>query len=145
MRKASEKTRELMKKIWAERKASGWVSPRIGKKHSEETKLKLSKLASLKINEKNPGWKGGEAKLSAKHQWIERYFGDAEEVPCMFCGDTRFTKKGLKPKKKHWANLDHKYTRDLQKWTVLCGACHVNYDRIILGAKIGRQKTYGNR
>jgi hypothetical protein len=29
----------------------------------------------------------------------------------------------------NWANLDHKYTRDLSKWVPLCKKCHSAYDQ----------------
>jgi hypothetical protein len=122
-----------------------WVTPefrskmanrkgRLGKKHTSQTKLLLSKYASERINEKNPNWRGEAVKKSALHQWIERKYGPAKMFICSFCYGDRGDRK------MHWANVDGKYSRDISGWLPLCAACHVNYDRYVLGAKIGRQR-----
>lgn len=75
----------------------------------------------LQANEKNPRWKGEKATYSAVHHWIAGHLGKPDT--CEFCG-----KSGLKGRKIHWANKDHKYQRNLNDWLRLCVDCHAQYD-----------------
>lgn len=79
----------------------------------------------------NKKWKGDDASYYAIHIWVSNHFGKAYEHPCTFC-----EKRG-NSHQMHWANLDHKYSRDKKDWIVLCAKCHANYDRTVLGVKRG--------
>jgi hypothetical protein len=86
---------------------------RTGIKSSEETKIKIS-LANLG---KIKYWKGEEATYSSKHHWVRNHKGKPKI--CENCGKSA----------KHWANIDHKYHRDLDDYIALCVKCHKKYDR----------------
>lgn len=79
----------------------------------------------------NPLWKGDDASYYAIHIWVSGNFGKSSDFPCSFC-----EKRGGS-KQMHWANLDHKYSRDRKDWLVLCVKCHFNYDKTVLGVKRG--------
>lgn len=72
--------------------------------------------------EKNPSWKGNNAGYSAKHKWVESLLGRPEQ--CEQCGKDGLTKQQI-----HWANMDHKYKRNLKDWKRWCASCHFKYDR----------------
>ena len=77
----------------------------------------LSKEARQKGVDKN--WKGENASLKAKHQWVSLKKGRPKK--CEICATT-------KAKKYEWANTDHKYRRVLGNYIRLCTSCHRNYD-----------------
>lgn len=97
---------------------------RKGYKHSEETKRKI-KQNHINVKERNnPRWKGNNAGRRPLHQWIERHWGKANH--CELCG-----KNGDgKGNKFEWANLkNHKYSRDINDYIMLCNSCHQRMDK----------------
>lgn len=90
----------------------------LGKKHSEETKRKISEAQKGK---KCKNWKGENAKHSAIHEWVRKEKGTPS-----YCEHCKSTTK----KKYEWANIDHKYTRNLDDYIRLCTSCHCKYDII---------------
>ena len=70
------------------------------------------------IGNKNNQWKGDKVGYFALHHWIRRHKGMPKF--CMWCGNQ---------KNIEWANLDHKYERNLISWSPMCRKCHINYDR----------------
>jgi len=86
------------------------------KKHSAETKLKMS--LSHK-NEKHWAWVGDKVGYSGIHTWIRKNWGKAKDFKCEFCNKQAYT----------WANLNHKYSRNKKEWATLCAKCHYHYDR----------------
>lgn len=90
----------------------GSVSPNKGKK-----------LPSIQ-GEKNPSWKGDKVGYHGIHKWIYRCLGRPNK--CMSCGRIKYGKK------MHWANIDHKYRREISDWIRMCADCHVQYDKNIL-------------
>jgi len=72
--------------------------------------------------EKNPRWKGEKAKYSAIHMWVKHHKGKPEI--CFKCGKKHDGKKGSV----HWANIDHKYKRNLDDYIALCPTCHKRHD-----------------
>ena len=63
-------------------------------------------------NDKNIGYRG-------IHLWVQKQLGKAKQ--CVICEkDTG---------RIHWANIDHKYNRDITKYLSLCPSCHKNYDK----------------
>lgn len=71
---------------------------------------------------KNKNWKGEEVGYYALHHWINRKKGKA--TICEYCGS-----KGGKVRGCQWANIDHKYRRDIEDYISLCAKCHKKYDR----------------
>ena len=114
------------------------------KKHTEETKEKISKLLKgktpwnkgtngimkawnkgLKVPQitgiNNPNWKGDKANYYSIHSWVYRHKGKA--LVCELCG-----KSSENPRKIQWSNKDHKYLRNLDDWVSLCIRCHRKHD-----------------
>lgn len=132
---------EKQKKYWESKK--GKPSWNKGKKlsiiHKENLSIShqgqkgywLGKKRPENSNEKNNKWKGDDASYYAIHIWVANHFGKSSDYPCKFC-----EKRGGS-KQMHWANIDHKYSRDKKDWIVLCVKCHCNYDKTILGIKRG--------
>ena len=58
------------------------------------------------------------------HKWLAKQFGKADH--CDMCGGG---------KRFHWSSRDHKYTKDLQEYWMLCTRCHYWYDREVIGKK----------
>jgi len=68
-------------------------------------------------------WKGEKASYGVKHSLVYRYKGKAKN--CEHCGDKQ------KNKRFHWANVDHKYSRDINDYIALCVPCHKRYDKAL--------------
>lgn len=90
-----------------------------GKHCSPRTEFK--KGMKQKYGKENPAWKGENITYSGIHAWIKRCKG--QPTICEKCGKT-----GLKGKKAHWANIDHKYSRVLDDYIRMCVSCHQLYD-----------------
>ena len=69
----------------------------------------------------NRHWKGSVGAYNTLHAWINRNKGKA--VKCEHCGF-----ESSEPRKIHWANISHKYLRDLNDYISLCASCHFKYD-----------------
>ncbi len=101
-----------------------------GKKHSDETKLKM-RNAKLGLRGKNTNrWLGIKAKYRAVHMWIGAILG--KPTTCERCGCSE-----LKGHNIHWANKSGQYKRDLSDWLRLCAACHKEYDNFYIERKEG--------
>jgi hypothetical protein len=100
----------------------GKSNPNKGKKglwkHTEEWKLEQGKRMK---DEKHFAWKGNKVSYRCLHLWIQRKLGKAQK--CVVCGKLKTT-----PKSVGWANIDHKYKRNLTDWISLCVSCHAIYD-----------------
>ena len=92
-----------------------------GKKHTDETKKKMSILA---LKENNAHWKGDNVLYSGLHTWIRRWKGQPQY--CENCGE--IGKKCGRSWDIQWANIDHSYKRILDDYIALCVKCHRNYD-----------------
>ena len=79
-------------------------------------------------NEKHPLWKGDDVGYQAIHGWVRRYKGYAKKCEC--CG--KIGKKINNKWSVEWANIDHKYKRNLEDYIALCHKCHSQYDRKII-------------
>jgi len=97
-----------------------------GRVISEITRQKLS-LSQKGIprpkttGDKNGLWKGDNANQVSIHGWVKRQLGRPDT--CEFCGKT-----GLSGHNIGWANIDHKYRRNIADWKRLCTSCHRKYD-----------------
>lgn len=121
----------------------------LGKHHSEETKKILSEKSKLNNprywlgkkmpkemvdrmtkshaqfyldyrDENHPNWKGDKATYRAIHNWVEVRLG--KPMNCSKCNDN--TKSRY-----HWANINHKYERNINDWIRLCAKCHSAFDK----------------
>lgn len=85
-----------------------------GQRRSLHTEFKKGQHA----DEENNNWKGDKVGYRSLHNWVSRKVG--RNYICDWCN--------TKVKRTHFANLDYKYTRDLDTWAELCPSCHVKYD-----------------
>lgn len=89
---------------------------------SDEHKKKLSlSHMGIQANENNGMWKGDKASYVAIHMWVRRHKG--LPTVCATCNKTSDV-----PRVIQWANVDHKYTRNLDEWVSLCASCHKKHD-----------------
>ena len=67
-------------------------------------------------------WKGDRASYRSIHRWVVRRKG----LPsmCTDCGKCSLTGRQI-----HWANIDHKYRRNIDDYIRLCAKCHASYDQ----------------
>lgn len=105
----SKKHKENISKVAKEKGFGKWM---IGKKLSEETKIKLRA-------ENSGRWKGDDAKIGSIHIWIIRKYGQPK-----FCEICKSTNKNIYD----WSNKDHKYSRNIIDWQRVCRKCHHKYD-----------------
>ena len=70
----------------------------------------------------SPSWKGNKVGYSGVHKWVESLKGKPNK--CEHCLESGFIKQQI-----HWANIDHKYKRNLNDWIRLCTQCHYDYDK----------------
>ena len=71
---------------------------------------------------------------SGIHRWVHRNWGSASDVgKCEICG-----KENLTSMKIHWANKDHKYSRNREDWMIVCRPCHAEYDQKFNGVNFTR-------
>lgn len=80
------------------------------------------------IGVKNYAWKGNKVGRCALHEWVVRWLGKPS-----FCGNCFVTTR----KYYQWANISHKYRRDVSDWMRLCNPCHQAYD----GHRLKQWKT----
>lgn len=107
---------------YCSKKCSNSANPRGFKKGhgSFWTKKSRKKFRESRYGELHLGWKGEHASNVAKHAFIERHKGKPRE--CEHCGSkSRY-------KTYDWANVDHKYSRNLLDYIRLCRSCHRKYD-----------------
>jgi len=97
-----------------------------GQRASPETEFK--KGENLEKNHHN--WKGNRVEYGALHDWVKARKGKPQICkhcgvipnPCKCCGAIN---KGTRLQ---WANIDHKYRRNLDDFISLCVSCHKKYD-----------------
>lgn len=98
-----------------------------GRRNSPKTEFKKGQFCG----EKHFFWKGENVGYHALHRWVQSKLGKASKCSNPNCVYPRKNKRGelmLKPKGFQWANIDHKYKRDLNDYVSLCGSCHKLYD-----------------
>lgn len=98
----------------------GSNNPMSGRRHSKETKTKMSGSA---LGEKNHEWKGDKVGYLALHDWVRNNFGTPKK--CEHCG-----KEGLTGQRINWANISGRYLRVKSDWVRLCVKCHRKFDKI---------------
>jgi len=66
----------------------------------------------------NPAWKGKDAHVSSKHQWLVKHF---IKEKCEHCGENK--------KPRDWALIKgKKYDHNRENFMSLCRSCHLKYD-----------------
>ncbi len=70
-----------------------------------------------KKGSEHPSWKGNNASYFVIHKWIRKNYGKAEK--CKKCGSIHNVV---------WANISHKYKRNIKDFIQLCQKCHMKYD-----------------
>lgn len=125
---------EARKKEWILGLRKGHPSPKywLGKHLSEEHKRRISialtgkrpknleTLHQQNIGRNHGNWKGDNIGYGTVHDWIRKWKGRPKV--CQKCGIT------CKERRIEWANIDHKYHRNLDDFIPLCWDCHVKYD-----------------
>lgn len=107
--------------------------PKIGYKHSDEAKIKISLGKKGKyINEKSHKWAGDNVGLHGVHKWVRRICGKP-----MSCSNPKC--RGIS-KRYEWANKNHLYKRKKEDYINLCASCHRKYD-----IRNNKYSTWGNR
>lgn len=125
-----------------------------GKKHSKETKEKMSitakkvgtgkwwkgkkwkesskeLLRKKRKGERNPNWKGDFVGYLGLHSWVRKNYGKPNKCENTNCLYPRKSKMGYimkKPARHDWANLGI-YNRERKNWAMLCKSCHMFLDR----------------
>jgi hypothetical protein len=89
----------------------------LGKRHSKE-------FIDAMSGKNNVIWKGDNVGYGSLHFWIRRYKGRPKK--CSNCGI--IGKKIGRRWSIDWANIDHKYRRNLDDYIALCQKCHKVYD-----------------
>lgn len=107
-----EKWEEIKKKFKNRKHPKGML----GKKHTEETKYKMSQE---KKGIKNINWKNENVGYGSLHSWVRREKGEPEA--CSLCGSNKYVE---------WANISGEYKRDIDDFMALCAKCHRAYDNI---------------
>jgi len=82
----------------------------------------LSENRNLPIGKKHFAWKGNKVSYRGLHQWVIRKKGYPKI--CSKCGKLVLNHRFI-----HWANIDHKYRRNLNDFISLCKSCHTIYDK----------------
>jgi len=85
-----------------------------GKKHTTET---LQKMRVIKLEARNPLWRGDDVGYNALHDWIKSRL--PKPTLCQRCG--------LRPAF-DCANKNDEYKRDLNDWWWICRRCHMEID-----------------
>lgn len=71
------------------------------------------------LEDKCWSWKGDKVGYYGLHKWVERKLGKPRI--CTRCKTEKATKY-------EWANISHRYLRELSDWIRLCVQCHRDYD-----------------
>ena len=81
--------------------------------------------------ELHPMWKGDAVGYFPLHRWVEKHRGRPQKCEYKYCIYPRIGSHGrilITPKLFQWANISHKYKRELTDWIRLCPSCHTLYD-----------------
>ncbi len=70
--------------------------------------------------DKNSNWQGIKVGYDGIHHWVR--FHKGKPKVCILCKITD------NEKRLHWANINHKYQRNIDDYISLCPACHTKYD-----------------
>lgn len=88
---------------------------------TEDRIAKIRKGAKKRSGKNHWAWKGRNAGYRAIHNYIVKRYGKADK--CSDCGK--------EDGKIEWANINHKYSRDIAFWKKLCTPCHGKLDKLL--------------
>ena len=91
------------------------------------TKVSRERFSAKTSREKHHDWKGNNAGKGAKHALVAKIKGKPNK--CEHC------KTANRNKTYDWANVDHKYSRNIEDYIRLCRSCHRKYDIAFNGYK----------
>jgi hypothetical protein len=94
-----------------------------GKKHTPESRKKISDFNRTRIGEKHPRWAGKNISYRGIHKWVYAVLGQPKQ--CSLCG-----LESENGRKFHWANISKQYRRDTRDWVRLCVRCHFAFDGV---------------
>lgn len=99
----------------------GKANSRFSKNHIPHNKgvKGFKNSGTFNSRDSHPFWSGEFPEYSAIHKWIVRNYGRANT--CLNC--TKIAKRF------DWANIDGKYSRNIEEWIQLCRSCHMLFDR----------------
>ncbi len=113
----------------------------IGRKMSIRQKGKPIKITQgfqkghqIQVGEKHWAYKKIGAHKTSVHDWIKKRHGFPPK--CEHCG-----LESENHYKIQWANVDHKYSRDIKDWKRLCVSCHMKMDNHSQKIWITRRKN----
>lgn len=95
---------------WNKGKPAPWLSERNRKNNPG------------KSGEEHHNWQGEFTSYRSMHRWVVAYKG--QPTTCEHCKKENLTGHSI-----HWANIDHKYRRNLDDYIRLCSKCHGVYDK----------------
>ena len=121
-----ERTTEYRRKL--SRASKGHITSVETRKKISQSLIGNKNSVGKKLGENNTSWKGESAKVSTKHDWVRNHKGRPKY--CIRCG-----RKGGRTFNYNWANIDHKYRRNLDDYIRLCSKCHRDYDVEFLNYK----------
>jgi len=90
----------------------------MGHKHSDETRAKMAAAAG--VGERHALWRGDEAHVATKHQWLRDHFPKTGR--CEQCDKEGRTDYSFKHHPKS-------HTRDPDDYRELCVRCHIEFDK----------------
>ena len=92
-----------------------------GLKHKAKS---IQKIKDAQSGIKNYAWKGDDAGYQSIHKWVRRFKGLPKA--CSKCGLKR--ERQGRAWNVEWANIDHKYRRNLNDYIALCIPHHKEHD-----------------
>jgi hypothetical protein len=90
---------------------------KVGSKTRFKPGQKPSENRNLPNNISHHAWKGNDVGYRGLHYWLRRIKGIPEK--CSECGSTKSVQ---------WANIDHKYNRNVDDYVAMCASCHKIHD-----------------
>ena len=132
LRKMSERSKGKRNPMYG--KSNPWAGWQKGHKDLVPVEARQRQSATMKkrghkpptmIGSEHPHWKGESAGYYTKHKWIYLHYGKASKCENRDCSYEN-------PKRYDWANISHKYKRDISDYMQLCPSCHTRYDKGII-------------
>ena len=120
-RKKLSKSRTLIKFSVETKKKMSDTRKKLWQSNAFRKKMYKSRNGKV-YKEEDYMWKVENASYRANHKWVNINLGKPDT--CEHCGST-----GLKGHSIHWANVDHRYQRNVEDWIRLCAKCHGRYDK----------------
>lgn len=95
------------------------ISEGVKRQHAEGRGRSLGFTDEQRQKAYKTNWRGENLSREGLHQWVAYWKGRPKK--CEHCNS-------INKRKFEWANIDHKYKRDLNDYIRLCTSCHRKYD-----------------